>query len=230
MSDGPQPARQPEHGPADPGPPPPAWLQSPWPDQGTRPQTWPELPTVPGWHVSLEPSAWPEQPQPWPEQPQPWPQQPAAWPQEPPPWPQQPGAWPQEPAAPGHRPHGRAAAGQERYAIRPSPDRYGQRHAPAQQAQEWQPLPLPGQEIHQMTVAPKNPAVSVLLSLVIPGLGSMVNDNASTGVTILILNIIGWMLAIMLIGIPLAIGTWIWGLVDAYQSAQRWNRTHGIIS
>lgn len=81
-----------------------------------------------------------------------------------------------------------------------------------------------------MTVAPKNPAVSVLLSLFIPGLGSMVNDNASTGVTILILNIIGWMLAIMLIGIPLAIGTWIWGLVDAYKSAQRWNRAHGIIS
>jgi TM2 domain-containing membrane protein YozV len=81
-----------------------------------------------------------------------------------------------------------------------------------------------------MTVAPKNPAVSVLLSLFIPGLGSMVNDNASTGVTILILNIIGWMLAIILIGIPLAIGTWIWGLVDAYKSAQRWNRAHGIIS
>lgn len=219
MSDGAQPARQPEPGPADPGPPPPAWPQSPWPDQGTRPQTWPELPTVPGRQVSLEPSAWPEQQPPWP--------------QEPPPWPRQPAAWPQEPAAPGHGPYGRAAAGQERYAIRPPPDRYGQWHEPAQQAQEaqeWQPLPLPGQEVHQMTVAPKNPAVSVLLSLFIPGLGSMVNDNASTGVTILILNIIGWMLAIILIGIPLAIGTWIWGLVDAYKSAQRWNRAHGIIS
>jgi len=58
----------------------------------------------------------------------------------------------------------------------------------------------------------------------------MVNGNVGTGVTILALNIIGWMLAIVLIGIPLAIGTWIWGLVDAYQSAQRWNRAHGIIS
>ena len=47
---------------------------------------------------------------------------------------------------------------------------------------------------------------------------------------ILVLNIIGWVLAIVLIGIPLAIGTWIWGLVDAYQSAQRWNRAHGIVS
>jgi len=81
-----------------------------------------------------------------------------------------------------------------------------------------------------MTVAPKNPALSVLLSVFIPGLGSMVNDNAGVGVAILILNIIGWILAIVLIGIPIAIGTWIWGLVDAYRSAQRWNQAHGIIS
>ncbi|MBO0816018.1 MAG: hypothetical protein J2P30_12875 [Actinobacteria bacterium] len=81
-----------------------------------------------------------------------------------------------------------------------------------------------------MTVAPKNPALSVLLSIFIPGLGSMVNDNVGTGVAILVLNIIGWILAIVLIGIPLAIGTWIWGMVDAYKSAQRWNRAHGIIS
>ena len=79
-------------------------------------------------------------------------------------------------------------------------------------------------------VAPKSPAVSVLLSIFVPGLGSMVNGNAGVGVTILILNIIGWILAIALIGIPLAIGTWIWGLADAHQSAQRWNREHGIIS
>jgi TM2 domain-containing membrane protein YozV len=84
--------------------------------------------------------------------------------------------------------------------------------------------------MHGMTVAPKNPAVSVLLSIFIPGLGSMVNENVGTGVAILVLNIIGWILAIVLIGIPLAIGTWIWGLVDAYKSAQRWNRAHGIIS
>ena len=121
--------------------------------------------------------------------------------------------------------------GQERCAVRPPPpERYGQQYAPGQQAQEWAPLPLHGQEMQPMTVAPKNPALSVLLSIFIPGLGSMVNGNVGTGVAILILNIIGWMLAIVLIGIPLAIGTWIWGLVDAYRSAQRWNRAHGIIS
>jgi len=84
--------------------------------------------------------------------------------------------------------------------------------------------------MYGMTVAPKNPAVSVLLSVFIPGLGSMVNDNVGVGVAILILNIVGLILAVVLIGIPIAIGSWIWGLVDAYKSAQRWNRAHGIIS
>ena len=121
--------------------------------------------------------------------------------------------------------------GHERYQIRGEPQpQYREQYEPAQQAQEWAPLPLYRQEMYPMTVAPKSPAVSVLLSVFIPGLGSMVNDNAGVGVTILILNIIGWILAIALIGIPIAIGTWIWGLVDAHRSAQRWNRAHGIIS
>jgi len=139
-------------------------------------------------------------------------------------------AWPQPPApgqgAPGHGGHG-----QDRYRIREQPaPRYREQYTAGQQAQEWAPLPLHEREVHRMTVAPKSPAVSVLLSIFIPGLGSMVNENVGTGVAILVLNIIGWILAIALIGIPLAIGTWIWGLVDAYKSAQRWNRAHGIIS
>jgi len=82
----------------------------------------------------------------------------------------------------------------------------------------------------QPMVVPKSPGVSVLLSVFIPGLGSMVNGNAGTGVAILLLNLLGLLLSIVLIGIPLAIGTWIWGLVDAYRSAQQWNANHGIIS
>jgi TM2 domain-containing membrane protein YozV len=194
-------------GPQQPGAPDPAAAapsvpQTAWPEQRTWPPARPERPTVPGRYVSPGPSEWPEQPAPWPRQ----------------------------AAPPGPEPYGRAVPAAERYAIRPPPDRYGQRHPPRQQAQEWTPLPLYGPELQPVTVAPKSPAVSVLLSVFIPGLGSMVNDNARTGVTILILNILGWLLAIVLIGIPLAIGTWIWGMVDAYQSAQRWNRAHGIIS
>lgn len=81
-----------------------------------------------------------------------------------------------------------------------------------------------------MVVAPKNPAVSLIVSFFIPGVGSMINGDVGTGIAILLLYIVGWVLAVFLIGIPLAIGAWIWGLVDAYKGAQRWNARHGIIS
>jgi len=155
---------------------------------------------------------------------------------QPPAWAQQPPAAPQSsarppPPAPGPGMPGDGGYGHDRYQTRQEPQpQYREQYEPAQQTQEWAPLPLYGQEMYTMTVAPKSPAVSVLLSVFIPGLGSMVNDNVGVGVAILILNIVGWILAIVLIGIPLAIGTWIWGLVDAHQSAQRWNRAHGIIS
>jgi len=223
MSSDPQPPTEPPPPSPSPVPPQTARPQLPaWPEQGTRPQTWPEQPTVPGQHTSPRQAAWPQQaPAP--------PPSPPAWPQQPPTGPPHP-AWPPPPArgqgTPGHGGHGR-----DRYRIREQPaPQYREQYAPGQQAQEWAPLPLNGREMHEMTVAPKNPAVSVLLSIFIPGLGSMVNENVGTGVAILVLNIIGWILAIVVIGIPLAIATWIWGLVDAYKSAQRWNRAHGIIS
>jgi TM2 domain-containing membrane protein YozV len=81
-----------------------------------------------------------------------------------------------------------------------------------------------------MVVAPKNPAVSLIVSFFIPGVGSMMNGDVGTGVAILLLYIVGWALAIFLIGFILVIGAWIWGMIDAYQGAQRWNARHGIIS
>jgi TM2 domain-containing membrane protein YozV len=81
-----------------------------------------------------------------------------------------------------------------------------------------------------MIVAPKNPAVSLLVSFFIPGVGSMINGDTGTGIAILVLYVLGVVLAFFLIGIPLLLGAWIWGLIDAYQGAQRWNAAHGIIS
>jgi hypothetical protein len=34
----------------------------------------------------------------------------------------------------------------------------------------------------------------------------------------------------LLVPLLFAFGIWVWGMVDAYQGAQRWNRRHGIIS
>jgi TM2 domain-containing membrane protein YozV len=83
-------------------------------------------------------------------------------------------------------------------------------------------------------VAPKSPAVSLIVSFFLPGVGSMINGDVGIGITILLL----WILAIFLdvtvfgliVGVPLGLGMWIWGMIDAYQGAQRWNRKHGIIS
>jgi len=79
-------------------------------------------------------------------------------------------------------------------------------------------------------IVPKNPALGVILSFFLPGLGSIVNGSVGLGVAIMACYFVAWLFALILIGIPFVIGTWIWGLVDGYLSAQRWNRAHGIIS
>jgi TM2 domain-containing membrane protein YozV len=83
-------------------------------------------------------------------------------------------------------------------------------------------------------VAPKNPAVSLIVSFFLPGVGSMINGDTGVGIAILLL----WLLSLglditffgLIVGVPLGIGVFIWGLIDAYQGAQRWNARHGIIS
>ncbi|MGH3191588.1 MAG: hypothetical protein ACRDOL_30950 [Streptosporangiaceae bacterium] len=85
-------------------------------------------------------------------------------------------------------------------------------------------------QVVQPAILPKNPALGVIVSFFIPGVGSMVNGDATRGVIILVIYMVGWVLALFLIGIPILIGAWIWGLVDGYLSAQRWNLAHGIVS
>lgn len=86
------------------------------------------------------------------------------------------------------------------------------------------------QWVANAVVLPKNPALSLIVSFFLPGVGSMINGDVNIGIVILALYVGGIVLSVFLIGIPLAIAGWVWGLVDAYQGAQRWNRAHGIIS
>lgn len=81
-----------------------------------------------------------------------------------------------------------------------------------------------------VVVQPKNAAISLLASFFIPGLGTMINGNGGKGALILILYFVAFLFTFILIGLPFLVGIWIWGLVDAYQSAQNWNRAHGIVS
>ena len=135
---------------------------------------------------------------------------------------------PAEQAAPGPQ------AGASNYGAAPyQPQQFAQPQAYAQPqaSAAGQPYgqPQAGYPVQQV-VAPKNPAIGVVLSFFIPGLGTMVNGNVGRGVLILALYVVGWVLSFLLIGIPLLIGVWIWGLVDGYTSAQRWNQQHGIVS
>jgi TM2 domain-containing membrane protein YozV len=83
-------------------------------------------------------------------------------------------------------------------------------------------------------VAPKNPAVSLIVSFFLPGVGSMINGDVGIGITILLLWLLAFFLDVtifgLVVGLPLGLAMFIWGLIDAYQGAQRWNRRHGIIS
>ncbi|MEZ5322108.1 MAG: DUF2510 domain-containing protein [Microthrixaceae bacterium] len=82
----------------------------------------------------------------------------------------------------------------------------------------------------QPVVSPKTPALSLIVSFFIPGVGSMINGDVGLGVGILIGFCISWLFSLILIGLPFLFGFWVWGMVDAYQGAVRWNARHGIVS
>jgi TM2 domain-containing membrane protein YozV len=96
------------------------------------------------------------------------------------------------------------------------------------------PLPAPAPHaappVGYAAVAPKNPGIALLASFFIPGLGTIMNGETGKGVGILIGYFVALLLSLVLIGIPFAFGLWIWGMVDGYQGAQKWNARHGILS
>lgn len=83
---------------------------------------------------------------------------------------------------------------------------------------------------NQQQVSPRSPALGLIVSIFLPGVGSMMAGHVGKGVGILIGYIIGAILSVVIVGIFIAIPLWIWGLVAGYQDAVSWNRAHGIIS
>ena len=67
----------------------------------------------------------------------------------------------------------------------------------------------------------------LLASFFIPGLGTMLNGEGGKGALILVLYLVAVVLSAFVIGIPFAIGLWIWGMVDAYSGATRANQRNG---
>ena len=73
----------------------------------------------------------------------------------------------------------------------------------------------------------RNPAASLLASLVVPGLGTIINGETGKGIVILVGWITAWVLVLALVGIILVPAVWIYGMYDAFQGARRYNLTHG---
>jgi TM2 domain-containing membrane protein YozV len=88
--------------------------------------------------------------------------------------------------------------------------------------------PQPGPVYVQ--VAPKNPGLALLASFFIPGLGSLMNGDVGKGIAIFAGYVISWVLVLVIIGFFGLFGFWVWGMVDAYQGARKWNAAHGILS
>lgn len=60
--------------------------------------------------------------------------------------------------------------------------------------------------------------VCLLLNvLVIPGLGSLIANKKREGIWQLVLSIVGFPLVFVLVGFPILIGAWIWGLITGVQ-------------
>lgn len=73
----------------------------------------------------------------------------------------------------------------------------------------------------------KEPALSLVLSFLLPGLGTMINGQAGKGVGIMVGYFLGALLSVILIGLPIMFGFWVWGMVDAYSGAKEHNARHG---
>jgi TM2 domain-containing membrane protein YozV len=60
----------------------------------------------------------------------------------------------------------------------------------------------------------------ILNILIIPGLGSIIGRKTRAGVWQLILAVIGFALSALLVGIPILIAAWIWGIVTGIRLIQ----------
>jgi hypothetical protein len=84
-----------------------------------------------------------------------------------------------------------------------------------------------------MTVHPRSPLGALVLSIVLPGLGSMYAGAGAAGMLILVLYLLAWVW-LGVAGVPaallLAVGIAVWGIFHARRAAIRWNSRRGIVS
>lgn len=85
----------------------------------------------------------------------------------------------------------------------------------------------PGYGVPAYGASRKEPALSLILSFVLPGLGTIINGQGGKGIGIMLGYFMGALLSMILIGLPIMFGFWVWGMVDAYSGAKEHNARHG---
>lgn len=69
----------------------------------------------------------------------------------------------------------------------------------------------------------KNPGWATVLSFFFAGLGQIYNGEIGKGLLFLIVQLFNFLLTFVLIGWLTAPVVWVWGIVDAYRSAEKHN-------
>lgn len=69
----------------------------------------------------------------------------------------------------------------------------------------------------------KHPGIAAVLSFFITGLGQIYNGEIGKGILCAIAYFICWGLTAILIGWLLLLPLWVWGIFDAYRTAERIN-------
>ena len=69
----------------------------------------------------------------------------------------------------------------------------------------------------------KNSGVAALLSFFFTGAGQIYNGEIGKGIGMLVLQVINVMLMFVVIGLFTYPAVWIWGMYDAYHTAERIN-------
>ncbi|MDE5413095.1 hypothetical protein [Alkalihalobacterium chitinilyticum] len=72
----------------------------------------------------------------------------------------------------------------------------------------------------------KNPGLAAVLSFFCAGLGQVYNGEIAKGIAFIIAYFISGLLMLVLIGFITTPILWIWGMVDAYRTAERINAGH----
>lgn len=70
----------------------------------------------------------------------------------------------------------------------------------------------------------KNPGLAAVLSFFYMGLGQIYNGQIAKGIAFLVAYTLSWILIIIVIGLITTPLLWIWGMIDAYKSAENINR------